>query len=52
MINTHAHLAEDVFDREGLAPAPTRDGFGNGSVQAGRENDNVVVLCADLADST
>ena len=31
---------------------PTRDGFGEGIVELGRENKNVVVLSADLTDST
>ncbi|MBI4974574.1 MAG: transketolase family protein [Candidatus Omnitrophica bacterium] len=32
--------------------APTRDGFGEGLVELGRLNSNVVVLSADLTDST
>lgn len=32
--------------------AATRDGFGQGLVEAGRMNPNVVALCADLSDST
>ena len=31
---------------------PTRDGFGEGLVDAGKKNDNVVALCADLTEST
>ena len=31
---------------------PTRDGFGNGTVEAGKLDPNVVVLCADLKEST
>ena len=31
---------------------PTRDGFGRGLVELGRQNKNVVVLSADLTDST
>lgn len=31
---------------------PTRDGFGNGTVEAGKKDPNVVVLCADLKEST
>ena len=31
---------------------PTRDGFGDGLVQAGEGNPNVVALCADLTEST
>lgn len=30
----------------------TRDGFGRGLVQAGKDNENVVALCADLTEST
>lgn len=32
--------------------APTRDGYGQGLVEAGERDKNVVVLCCDLADST
>ncbi len=32
--------------------APTRDGYGKGLVKAGEQNPQVVVLCADLAEST
>lgn len=31
---------------------PTRDGFGEGILELGRSNKDVVVLCADLTDST
>lgn len=31
---------------------PTRDGYGKGLVEAGEKNDQVVVLCADLTEST
>jgi len=31
---------------------PTRDGFGDGIVEAGKKNENIVALCADLTDST
>lgn len=31
---------------------PTRDGYGEGVVEAGHKNPNVVVLCADLTEST
>lgn len=32
--------------------AATRDGFGTGVIEAGEQDENVVILCADLADST
>ena len=31
---------------------PTRNGYGDGAVEAGRANPNVVVLCCDLVEST
>jgi len=31
---------------------PTRDGFGEGILELGRTNKDIVVLCADLTDST
>lgn len=46
------HLAENLFDREGAAQIPTRDGFGKGLLEAGERDERVVVLCADLAEST
>lgn len=44
-------LNQKVFEAD-VAQAPTRDGFGNGAVQAGEKDERVVVLCADLAEST
>lgn len=38
--------------REGVKRVPTRFGFGEALVEAGRENERVVVLCADLSEST
>jgi len=32
--------------------APTRQGFGEGLLEAGKRNNNVVALCADLTEST
>jgi transketolase len=37
---------------EKLKMVPTRDGFGRGLVKLGKENKDVVVLSADLTDST
>lgn len=51
MLNQDAHLFEDVF-ADDIKRAPTRDGFGAGVVEAGKANANVVVLCADLKEST
>lgn len=35
-----------------LEKVPTRDGYGKGLVKAGEQDDRIVVLCADLAEST
>ncbi len=51
MLNSDAHLSAKVF-ADDIPKAPTRDGFGTGTVEAGKANSNVVVLCADLAEST
>jgi transketolase len=50
MINPDAKLKENLFDKPEMAP--TRDGFGKGLLELGESNPNVVVLCADLAEST
>lgn len=52
MINKEAKLAENIFDKDTLEAEPTRNGFGKGLVEAGEKDENVVVLCADLAEST
>lgn len=51
MINKKAQLAEHLFAKE-IEKKATRDGFGTGTVEAGKEDKNVVVLCADLKEST
>ena len=50
MLNQKAHLAPTVLDTPELAM--TRDGFGEGLLELGEKNKNVVALCADLAEST
>src|SRR3989304_343536 len=52
MLNPSAKLNNDVFDENKLLMAPTRSGYGEGLVAAGEANNNVVVLCADLTEST
>lgn len=42
----------DYRDSESLAQVPTRNGFGEGLIEAGTRNANVVAICADLAEST
>lgn len=39
-------------DREKIEQVPTRNGFGEALVEAGKKDENVVVLCADLTEST
>lgn len=51
MINPNARLVPDVLTAK-LEEKSTRDGFGTGSVAIGKENNNVVVLSADLKEST
>lgn len=51
MIKKEAHLLDAIFDEE-LEQVPTRNGFGDGLVEVGERDERVVVLCADLADST
>src|SRR3990167_4825017 len=38
--------------KENIKRVPTRNGYGEGVVAAGKKNGNVVVLCADLTEST
>jgi len=52
MINPSAKLVNNVFDLEVLEKVPTRDGYGKGVVEAGEKDERIVVLCADLAEST
>ncbi len=51
MLNPSAKLSANVFT-DGIEQAPTRDGFGTGTVEAGKTDPRIVVLCADLAEST
>ena len=50
MIHPDAKLAANIFDKPGMAS--TREGFGKGVVEAGKADPRVVVLTADLAEST
>jgi len=50
-LNNSAKLNSKIFN-EGIDQKPTRDGYGDGLLVAGEENSNVVVLCADLTEST
>lgn len=46
-----AKLIRDLFAKD-IAAEPTRNGFGRGLVIAGKNNERVVALCADLSEST
>lgn len=50
MRNPSAHLTENIFEKP--ESAATRDGFGTALLELGESNEKVVVLCADLAEST
>lgn len=45
-------LHTDVFLKHKLEQKATRDGFGLGLVEAGKQDTRVVALCADLVEST
>ncbi len=49
MLNRDAHLISDLTKPEMVA---TRDGYGKGVVEAGEKDERIVVLCADLTEST
>ncbi|MEK7196017.1 MAG: transketolase C-terminal domain-containing protein, partial [Patescibacteria group bacterium] len=51
MIVKETKLNPKIFN-EGVELIPTRNGYGEGLVEAGEKNPNVVVLCADLSEST
>ncbi|RLC32765.1 transketolase family protein [Candidatus Woesebacteria bacterium] len=51
MIRKLAKLSENTFKKE-IERITTRNGYGEGLVIAGEKDENVVVLCADLTEST
>ena len=52
MVHADAKLHDDVFNTEKLDQGSTRDGYGKGVLEAGKKNEDVLVLCADLMEST
>jgi len=52
MLNLNAKLINNLLDTKNIQMVPTRDGFGKGLVEAGEKDQRVVVLCADLSEST
>ena len=51
-INLKLKLVENIFDPKSIEQKPTRNGYGDGLLELGKKNSNVVVLCADLIEST
>lgn len=49
-INQEMKLRADLFDAK--EQAPTRNGFGDGLVQAADADERIIALCADLTEST
>lgn len=50
-INPKMFLAKNLFTKN-IQQVPTRNGYGEGLVEVGAKNKNIVVLCADLTEST
>jgi transketolase len=50
-IRKEAKLAENLL-ADDISQKPTRDGYGLGVVEAAKKDKDVVVVCADLTDST
>ena len=51
MINSKTFLIKNLSAKS-IKKVPTRNGYGEGLIEAGKKDKNVVVLCADLTDST
>ncbi len=51
MSNLATHLNPNVFDAD-VEKAPNRNGYGDGLLEAGKADERVVALCADLTSST
>jgi len=52
MINKEAKLADNIFDKDSVEQIPIRQGYGDGLLAAGEEDERIVALCADLTGST
>ena len=50
MLNSYLHLADSIFNEPDQLPQ--RNGYGDGVVEVGEKNKDVVVLCCDLTEST
>ncbi len=51
MLNDKLKLNPKIFNDD-VEQIPIRQGFGDGLLQAGIKNENIVALCADLTEST
>ena len=51
-IRSEAGLSKNILDLNSIEQVPNRNGYGQGLVEAGRKNKNVVLLCAALTEST
>ncbi|MDI6717618.1 MAG: transketolase C-terminal domain-containing protein [Patescibacteria group bacterium] len=51
MINKENFLSENIFEKN-ISTEPLRDGFGRGLLKLGMKNPEVVVISADLKEST
>ncbi|MFA6251598.1 MAG: transketolase C-terminal domain-containing protein [Candidatus Paceibacterota bacterium] len=51
MLNQNLKLNTKIFNKD-VEKITTRQGFGEGLLQAGMENENIMALCADLTEST
>ncbi len=51
-VNPKLKLVENILDLKSLEQKATRDGYGQGLVEAGDKDPRVVALCADLTEST
>ncbi|MDD5032740.1 MAG: transketolase C-terminal domain-containing protein [Candidatus Pacebacteria bacterium] len=52
MQNQNLKLSQNLLDKEKIERIPTRFGYGEGLVLAGKDDPNVVALCADISEST
>ena len=50
-VNDNLHLSEDIFNTN-IATAATREGLGDALFEEGKKNEGIVVLTADLTEST
>ena len=51
MLEENQKLNKNIFEKD-VEQAPIREGYGEGLLEAGQENPNVVALCCDLTEST